>query len=122
MPVREIAVAGADTVMFCLSKGLGAPGRLDAGRRRDDIDRKGACTARRLGGGMRQAGVLAAAGLIALEQHPAKLGDDHGNAQAVRRSAGEVPGISIDPRKVQTNIVVFDVSGTGLPPPNSAPG
>jgi threonine aldolase len=112
VPVRDI-VAGADTVMFCLSKGLGAPvGSMLAGTR-DDIDR-GRLYRKRLGGGMRQAGVLAAAGLIALEQHPAKLGDDHRNARLFAEGLAEVPGISIDPRKVQTNIVVFDVSGTGL--------
>jgi threonine aldolase len=64
---------------------------------------------------MRQTGVLAAAGLIALEQSPRHLGEDHRNARMMARGLAGVPGIRIDPAKVQTNIVVFDVSGTGLP-------
>jgi threonine aldolase len=112
-PVREI-VAKVDTVMFCLSKALGAPvGSMLAGTA-DDIERA-RLYRKRLGGGMRQTGVLAAAGLIALEQSPRHLGEDHRNARMMARGLAGVPGIRIDPAKVQTNIVVFDVSGTGLP-------
>jgi len=69
---------------------------------------------KRLGGGMRQAGVLAAAGLIALEQSPRRLGEDHRNARLMAQGLAQIPGIRIDPAKVETNIVIFDVSGTGL--------
>ncbi len=112
-PVRELA-APFDSVMFCLSKGLGAPvGSLIVGPR-PFIDE--ALRVRKLlGGGMRQAGVLAAAGLIALEKHPAKLADDHANARFLAQGLCGLPGIQVDLSTVQTNIVVFDVSGAGLP-------
>jgi threonine aldolase len=111
-PVREI-VAKVDTVMFCLSKALGAPvGSMLAGTA-EDID-QGRLYRKRLGGGLRQAGVLAAAGLIALEQSPRHLIEDHRNARLMAKGLAQIPGIKIDPAKVQTNIVIFDVSGTGL--------
>jgi threonine aldolase len=110
--VREI-VAPVDTVMFCLSKALGAPvGSMLAGTR-EDISRA-RLYRKRLGGGMRQAGVLAAAGLIALEEHPRLLARDHANARFLAEALSKIPGIAIDPRKVQTNILIFDVSGSGL--------
>ncbi len=62
---------------------------------------------------MRQVGVLAAAGLIALQKHPAKLAEDHANAKRLAEGLAKMPGIKIDPSKVQTNILVFDISGTG---------
>jgi len=112
IPVREI-VAPVDTVMFCLSKALGAPvGSMLAGTR-EAIDR-GRLYRKRLGGGMRQAGVLAAAGLIALEDHPQLLKRDHANAKFLAEAMAKIPGIALDPKKVQTNIVIFDVSGTGI--------
>ncbi len=105
--------AKADTVMFCLSKGLGAPvGSLLVGTR-DDIARA-RLYRKRLGGGMRQAGVLAAPGLIALEKMTARLAEDHANARFLAEGLARIPGIQIDPEKVQTNILVFDVSGTGI--------
>jgi len=111
-PVREIA-APVDTVTFCLSKALGAPvGSMLAGDA-EAIERA-RLYRKRLGGGMRQAGVLAAAGLIALEQGPRHLGEDHRNARMMAEGLARIPGIQIDPAKVQTNIVVFDVTGTGL--------
>jgi threonine aldolase len=111
-PVREI-VAKVDTVMFCLSKALGAPvGSMLAGDA-DAID-QARLYRKRLGGGMRQAGVLAAAGLIALEQSPRHLFEDHRNARLMAQGLAGIPGIQIDPAKVQTNIVIFDISGTGL--------
>jgi threonine aldolase len=63
---------------------------------------------------MRQAGVLAAAGLIALQKHPPKLVEDHCKARFLAEALNGVPGIHVDVAKVQTNIVMFDVSGTGL--------
>ena len=111
-PVREI-VEPVDTVMFCLSKALGAPvGSMLAGTR-EDIDR-GRLYRKRLGGGMRQAGVLAAAGLIALEEHPKLLARDHANARHIAQTLTKIPGIAIDPRNVETNIVIFNISDTGL--------
>jgi threonine aldolase len=67
-----------------------------------------------LGGGMRQAGVLAAAGLIALEETPKRLHEDHENAKRLAEGVAELPGVKIDPEKVATNIVIFDVSKTGM--------
>jgi len=110
--VREI-VAPVDTVMFCLSKALGAPvGSMLAGTKADMA--RARLYRKRLGGGMRQAGVLAAAGLIALEEHPALLRRDHENARWLAGELAKIPGIAIDPKKVETNILIFDVSGTGL--------
>jgi threonine aldolase len=115
VPVSEIA-APVDTVMFCLSKALGAPvGSMLAGPA-DDIAR-GRLYRKRLGGGMRQAGVLAAAGLIALEEHPAKLAEDHRNARFMAESLAKLPGFRTEPSAVQTNIVMVDVTGTGFTAP-----
>jgi len=112
VPVREI-VAPVDTVMFCLSKALGAPvGSMLAGPAKAIA--RGRLYRKRLGGGMRQAGVLAAAGLIALEETPKVLADDHCNAKFVAEGLSRISGIGVDPAKVVTNIVIFDVSGTGL--------
>ncbi len=111
-PVAEIT-RKFDSVMFCLSKGLGAPvGSLLVGSR-EFIDRARACR-KMLGGGMRQAGILAAAGLIALEKMPARLAEDHANARFLADGLARVPGIKLDPSRVPTNIVVFDLSGTGM--------
>jgi threonine aldolase len=111
-PVRDLA-APADSVMFCLSKGLGAPvGSMLVGTG-EDIDRARGYR-KRLGGGMRQAGVLAAAGLIALEEMPHRLGEDHANARLLAGELAKLPGIQIDPASVQTNIVIFDITGAGL--------
>jgi threonine aldolase len=102
-----------DSVQFCLSKGLGAPiGSMIVGSR-DFIER---CRSIRkmLGGGMRQAGVIAAAGLIALEKGPARLHIDHDNAQLLAQGLSQIPGIRIDPSYVQTNIVIYDIRETGL--------
>jgi threonine aldolase len=111
--VQEI-VAPADTVMFCVSKALGAPvGSLLAGP--GEAIARGRLYRKRLGGGMRQAGVLAAAALIALEETPKRLAADHLNAKFLAEGLSRIPGIAVDPAKVVTNIVIFDVSGTGLP-------
>jgi threonine aldolase len=112
VPVHQI-VDKADTAMFCLSKALGAPvGSLLVGPRK--LIDKGRLYRKRLGGGMRQAGVLAAAGLVALQNTPAKLAQDHANAKLLARGLAEIPGISVNDDRVQTNIVIFDISGTGL--------
>jgi threonine aldolase len=114
IPVREIA-GPADTVMFCLSKALGAPaGSILAGPAA--LIAKGRLYRKRLGGGMRQVGILAAAGLVALEQTPQRLSDDHCNAKFLAEGLSRIPGIQIDPSRVQTNIAVFDVSRTGVAP------
>jgi threonine aldolase len=114
VPVREIC-APADTVMFCLSKALGAPaGSILAGPA--NLIAKGRLYRKRLGGGMRQAGVLAAACLIALEDSPGKLPADHANARFLAEGLSKIPGIRIDPQSVATNIAVFDIAGTGKTP------
>jgi threonine aldolase len=102
-----------DSVMFCLSKGLGAPvGSMLVGSR-EFID-KARIGRKLLGGGMRQAGVLAAAGLVALEEMPKRLHCDHENARHLACGLARVKGVAIDPKKVVTNILIFDVKGTGL--------
>jgi threonine aldolase len=111
-PVAEIT-RKFDSVMFCLSKGLGAPvGSLLVGSR--EFITRARIVRKALGGGMRQAGVLAAAGLIAVEQMPKRLHVDHENARFLAEGLARVSGIKIDPEKVVTNILVCDISGTGL--------
>ncbi|HTW24692.1 MAG TPA: GntG family PLP-dependent aldolase [Candidatus Baltobacteraceae bacterium] len=101
-----------DSVMFCLSKGLGAPvGSMLVGSR--DFIEKARATRKLLGGGMRQAGVLAAAGLVALEESPKGLQRDHDNARYLAQGLSRLPGIAIDPKQVVTNILIFDVTATG---------
>jgi threonine aldolase len=110
-PVAEIT-RGFDSVMFCLSKGLGAPiGSMLVGS--DEFIERARTVRKRLGGGMRQVGVIAAAGLVALEEGPELLKIDHEHARMLARSLAGKPGIEIDPEKVQTNIVIFDIAGTG---------
>jgi len=114
----EIA-SRADSVMFCLSKGLAAPvGSLLVGTRAW-IER-----ARRnrkiVGGAMRQAGVIAAAGLVAFEEMIGRLGEDHANARTLGEGLAGTTGFRVDLQWVQTNIVMADVAGTGLPAPEMA--
>jgi threonine aldolase len=105
-----------DSIMFCLSKGLGAPvGSMLVGSQ--EFIEEARLVRKMLGGGMRQAGVLAAAGLIALEEGPKRLYIDHENAKFLAEGLVEIPGIKINPTKVVTNILFFDVSGTGLTAP-----
>jgi threonine aldolase len=100
-----------DSVMFCLSKGLGAPvGSMIAGSK--EFIEKGRIYRKMFGGGMRQAGVLAAAGLVALEKSPGRLHIDHENAQRLAEGVGHIPGFAIDAAKVRTNIVIFDCAKT----------
>jgi len=101
-----------DSIQFCLSKGLGAPvGSMIVGSR-EFIER---CRSIRkmLGGGMRQAGVLAAAGLIALEKGPKRLQVDHDHAKLLATGLAAIPGITLNPAKVQTNIVIFNLKTSG---------
>src|SRR5947207_2164708 len=93
-----------DSVMFCLSKGLGAPvGSMLVGSK--EFIEEARLVRKMLGGGMRQAGVLAAAGLVALQESPQRLHEDHENARFLAESLAGIPGIQIDPRKVATNIL-----------------
>jgi threonine aldolase len=110
--VRELT-RGFDSVMFCLSKGLCAPvGSLLCGSQ-DFIER--ALSVRKLlGGALRQVGIIAAAGLVALEKMVDRLGEDHEKAGLLAKQLSEVDGISIDPNKVQTNILFFEVTRPGL--------
>jgi threonine aldolase len=104
--------AHATSVQVCLSKGLAAPvGSLVAGSRAfvDRVRR----ARKLLGGGMRQAGVLAAAGLVALDEMIDRLAEDHQNARILADLLARLPGIVLDPSRVQTNIVVFRL-GAGL--------
>jgi threonine aldolase len=103
----------ADSVMFCLSKGLGAPiGSMVVG------DASFIKLARRyrkmLGGGMRQAGIIAAAGLYALRHNVARLGEDHRRARLLAEALAGIGKLKVDLATVETNIVVFDVADTGL--------
>jgi threonine aldolase len=101
--------APADTVTFCISKGLSCPaGSLFCGTR-ESIERARRWR-KRLGGGMRQTGILAAAGLVALDTMVDRLADDHANARTLAEGLAELPGISCDLSRVQTNLVYFDVA------------
>ena len=107
-PVEEL-VREADSVSFCLSKGLSAPiGSLLCGSN-EFIDH-----ARRwrktVGGGMRQVGVIAAAGIVALETMVERLAEDHSNARRLALGLSKIPGISIDPDSLPTNLVFFEVT------------
>jgi threonine aldolase len=108
-------VRDADSVSFCLSKGLSAPvGSLVCGPaafiQRARRQRK------MLGGGMRQAGVLAAAGIVALETMVDRLADDHANARRLADGLARLPGIILDPARVVTNIVIFELAADALSP------
>ena len=102
--------SGFDTVMFCLSKGLGAPvGSMLVGSAEHMAQAR--LYRKALGGGMRQAGILAAAGLIALEEGPKRLHEDHANARFLAEALAHTPGVEIDLKLVETNIVIFKLSG-----------
>jgi threonine aldolase len=102
--------SGFDTVMFCLSKGLGAPvGSMLVGSA--ELMDQARLYRKALGGGMRQAGVLAAAGLIALEQGPKRLHEDHANARLLAETLANIDNVAIDVDAVETNIVIFKLTG-----------
>jgi len=110
--VREITVF-FDSVMFCLSKGLSAPvGSMLAGPATFVADARR--MRKRLGGGMRQAGVLAAAGIISLNEMVDRLAEDHANARALAEGLAGLKGFTVDLKTVQTNIVRADISGLGI--------
>jgi threonine aldolase len=112
IPVREL-VAEADTIWFALSKGLSAPvGSVLLGSR-EFVDRARR-TRKMLGGTMRQAGVLAAAGLVALRTGTERLGEDHKTAQDLARRLEMIPGIGVEPDHVETNMVLIETSGIGM--------
>jgi threonine aldolase len=105
---REIA-APADSVMFCLSKGLCAPvGSLLVGK--GDFVQEARMKRKIMGGGMRQAGILAAAGIVALTSQVSPLAEDHRRAKMLARGLGTIPGIDIRPEEVDINMVFFDFS------------
>lgn len=103
----------ADSVSVCLSKGLGAPvGSLIAGSK-ELVDR--AHRFRKMfGGGMRQAGIIAAAGIYALDHHIERLREDHQNAKQLAMGLKKIKGISINPDHVETNIVIFEITEAGI--------
>lgn len=110
-PVAELT-RHCDSVQFCLSKALGAPvGSILVGS--VDFIKEARIWRKRFGGGMRQAGILAAAGLIALEESPKRLHEDHENSHRLAEGIAEIPGITIDVERVVTNIVIFDITETG---------
>jgi len=111
---KDLAAA-ADSVSFCLSKGLGAPvGSMVCGTRPFINEARRA--RKLLGGGMRQAGILAAAGIIALNEMVDRLADDHANAHKLALGLAQIPGISIDPDQIRTNILFFEVTRKDLTP------
>jgi threonine aldolase len=107
--VKASDIAGsADTVTFCLSKGLACPvGSIFCGSEEDIEEAKR--WRKRLGGGMRQVGVLAAAGLVALDHMVDRLAEDHANARTLAEGLAELPGVRCDLSRVQTNLVYFDL-------------
>ncbi|HBK68222.1 MAG TPA: threonine aldolase, partial [Firmicutes bacterium] len=110
--VRELT-APVDSVMFCLSKGLGAPvGSLLAGSR--SFIERARKNRKVLGGGLRQAGILAAAGIIALEKMVGRLAEDHYNARILAQELSLLPGITINPGEFSTNIIVFSIQELGV--------
>jgi threonine aldolase len=104
--------AGADTVSVCLSKGLGAPvGSLIVGP--EELMKRAWVLRKQMGGGMRQSGLLAAGALHGLEHNFARLAEDHRLARRLAERLSPIPGVAIDLPATQTNIVVFDIAGTG---------
>ncbi len=111
-PARTFA-APFDSVWLDLTKGLGAPvGAVLAGSRA--FIEAAWVFKQRLGGAMRQAGIVAAGGVYALEHHVERLAEDHERARRLARGLAELPGIAVDAERVDTNIVIFDVRGAGL--------
>jgi len=106
VPASELTKA-TDSVCFCISKGLSAPvGSLLCGSR--EFVEKARKWRKMVGGGMRQAGVIAAAGIVALQKMVNRLAEDHATARRLAYGLAQVPGVTIYPEKVQSNIVVFE--------------
>lgn len=115
VPVREYAET-ADSVMFCLSKGLSAPvGSMLVGPR--NFITYGRRIRKALGGGMRQVGVLAAAGLVAMTKMVDRLAEDHARAQRLAQAIATMPGIQLDPAEVETDILIFGLEHPGFTVP-----
>ncbi len=105
--VRELT-KNVDSLSFCLSKGLSAPiGSLVCGT--SEFIKEARRYRKMLGGGMRQAGIIAAAGIVALEDMIERLYEDHRNARVLAEGISKIPGLAIDLKKVQTNIIYFDL-------------
>ena len=112
--VREFT-KNVDSMSFCLSKGLSAPvGSVICGSR--EFIAEAIRTRKVLGGGMRQAGVIAAAGIIALNEMVNRLAEDHTNARHLAEGIAEIPGLSIDVARIKTNILFFDFTTDRLTP------
>jgi threonine aldolase len=110
--VREFT-KHVDCMMFCLSKGLSGPvGSLIVGS--EDLIEKAKWARQEVGGAMRQAGIIAASGIIAIDKMVDRLKDDHRNARILAEGLAEMDGISLDLETVQTNIIILDVSGLGV--------
>jgi threonine aldolase len=114
LPVSRYA-ALSDTVSVCLSKGLGAPvGSCLAGT--GEAMERARLMRKTLGGGMRQVGVIAAAGIYALQENVDRLEEDHTNARQLAEGLAHMTGVDVEPSEVETNIVIFGVSGLGVSP------
>lgn len=108
VPVQKL-VEPADSVMFCLSKGLASPiGSLVLGTRK--FIARARHIRKMLGGGMRQVGIVAAAGIVSLEQMTKRLGDDHARAKKIAEGLRQVKGLNVDPHSPYTNMVYLDIS------------
>jgi threonine aldolase len=108
VPAREL-VRDVDSVTFCLSKGLAAPiGSLLCGSK--EYIQRARKVRKMVGGGLRQAGIIAAPGLVALEKMVGRLAEDHVNARLLADGLAELPGVVLDPRTIQSNIVIFDLA------------
>ena len=114
-------VRGADSVSVCLSKGLGAPvGSVVVGSA--EFIRKARRNRKIVGGGMRQAGIIAAAGIVAITEMVERLADDHANAQRMAQGLAQIDGIQIDVAAVETNLVFFSLTRDDLTPSQLASG
>jgi threonine aldolase len=118
VPATEMA-RHTDTISFCLSKGLSAPvGSLLCGPR--EFITEARRQRKMVGGGMRQAGILAAAGLVALETMVDRLAEDHANAKYLAECLADIPGVHLDPALIKTNILFFDIDSNALTAPQLA--
>lgn len=114
VPVAQLA-KDADSISFCLSKGLGAPvGSLVCGGK--DFVAQARRVRKIVGGGMRQAGVIAAAGIVALNEMVDRLADDHANARKLAEGLAEIDGLTVEPERVVSNIVYIDIARDRLDP------
>ena len=118
-PARPVQAAGS--VVVCLSQGLAAPvGSLVVGDQ--EFMRRARRMRKVVGGGMRQAGVIAAAGIVAITEMVERLADDHANARRLAAGLNRVDGIAVDPETVQTDIVIFDLDREDITPADLAAG